>query len=141
MKTKVKGRMKMTKKEGEDVPSIQGMPAARSCGRCGQTIHPEKDSWNLKNGRMQHVTCPASPETQALPTIREAGALYAAPDAPVFLTLDQAAALLQCHKNTIRNQIDAGRLPAKRLRGGRSVLVDRRDVLALLEDIPAKTIG
>jgi excisionase family DNA binding protein len=133
--------MKMREKGSRDVQSIQGIPAARSCGRCGQTIHPEKDSWNLKDGRMQHVTCPASPETQALPVLRETGAIYAAPDAPVFLTLDQAAALLQCHKNTIRNQIDAGRLPAKRLRGGRSVLVDRRDVLALLEDIPAKATG
>ena len=53
----------------------------------------------------------------------------------IFLTVDQAAQLLHVSKQTIRRRIRDGELPAKRLRGGQTVLIDQKDVLALLEDI------
>ena len=56
------------------------------------------------------------------------------PDAPNYLTVDEAAALLRANPATIRNRIRRGELPAKRLKGGKTILLDQRDVLALLED-------
>lgn len=55
-------------------------------------------------------------------------------DALTFLTVAEAAALLRVHPRTLHTRIRDGRLPAKRLAGGKAVLLDRRDVLALLED-------
>lgn len=131
-------------------------PAPRTCKRCGQPINTQTDSWEMKlsdDGKyavgIQHVTCPPGPELQNLPLTsqpfpnREGSA--PAPgvgSAPVFLTMDEAAALLRVSKGTIRNRIKSGVLPAKRLRGGQTVLIDKRDVLALLEDItPGTDIG
>ena len=54
---------------------------------------------------------------------------------PTFLTMDEAAALLRVSKATIRRRIRDGELPAKRLRGGQTVLIEQSDVLALLDDI------
>lgn len=56
-------------------------------------------------------------------------------DAPVFLTVAEAAALIRVNKRTILNRIHAGRLPAKRLTGGRAVIIEQQDVLSLLEDV------
>jgi excisionase family DNA binding protein len=124
-------------------------PAPRTCKRCGQPINTQTDSWEMKHSDdgqyavgIQHVTCPPSPELQSLPPAseplphKEGSAL--APGvgtAPAYLTMDEAAALLRVSKGTIRNRIKSGNLPAKRLRGGQTVLVEKQDVLALLEDI------
>ena len=114
--------------------------SARRCVRCGQPIHPRKDSWKMKNQDMQHVTCPApaeAPEQKDPPTHPQASPTpnAAAGYTPVFLSMDEAALLLRVSKGTIRNRIKSGDLPAKRLKGGQTVLVEKQDVLALLEDI------
>ena len=108
----------------------------RTCKRCGQTINTQTESWEIKHSDdgqyatgIQHVTCPTSPELQNLPPATSTAAN------PVFLTMDQAAQLLHVSKQTIRRRIRDGELPAKRLRGGQTVLIDQKDVLALLEDI------
>ena len=51
------------------------------------------------------------------------------------MTMEQAAQILHVSKQTIRRRIRDGELPAKRLQGGQTVLIDQKDVLALLEDI------
>lgn len=55
--------------------------------------------------------------------------------APHFLTIAEAAEILRVHPRTIRNRVQEGLLPAKRMRGSRLVLVEERDVLGLLEDV------
>ena len=95
---------------------------------------------------IQHVTCPPSLEIRDLPAAspapvspapQEVSAGASSPAAvPVLVTMDEAAKLIRVSKGTIRNRIRSGELPAKRLRGGQTVLIDQRDVLALLEDIP-----
>ena len=132
-------------------PTIK-RPAARTCKRCGQPINTQTDSWEMKHSDdgkyavgLQHVTCPPSPELQSLPASpplpfpnREGSAL--APGVgPTFLTMDEAAALLRVSKATIRRRIRDGELPAKRLRGGQTVLIEQSDVLALLDDITPGT--
>ena len=94
----------------------------------------------MKNQEMQHVTCPASLEDQTPkgpPTHPQGSPATnaAAGYTPVFLSMDEAALLLRVSKGTIRNRIKSGDLPAKRLKGGQTVLVEKQDVLALLEDI------
>ena len=121
---------------------------ARTCKRCGQAINTQTDSWEMKHtddGKyavgIQHVTCPASPELQALsaplssPLPNREGSALAPGVGPIFLTMDEAAALLRVSKATIRRRIRDGELPAKRLRGGQTVLIEQSDVLALLDDI------
>ena len=127
-------------------------PAPRTCKRCGQAINTQTDSWEMKHSDdgdyavgIQHVTCPPSPELQALPTLEPAPAAPDAPkgesasDSPEYLTMDEAAQLIRVSKGTIRNRIKSGDLPAKRLRGGQTVLVLKPDVLALLDDITPGT--
>jgi excisionase family DNA binding protein len=119
--------------------------APRTCKRCGQPINTQTESWEMKHSDdgqyatgIQHVTCPVSPELENLPSafsptpplLGGGGPAY-----PVFLTMDQAAELIHVSKQTIRRRIRSGELPAKRLRGGQTVLIDQKDVLALLEDI------
>ncbi len=58
-------------------------------------------------------------------------------DLPLFLTITEAATTLRVHRRTIENRIKAGKLPAKRLVGGQTILIDRRDVPAQLEEVPA----
>ena len=84
-----------------------------------------------------YVTCPASPSLQALPSSTPAPQNWGggASAHPVFVTMDQAAQLIHVSKQTIRRRIRDGELPAKRLRGGQTVLIDQKDVLALLDDI------
>lgn len=118
-------------------------PAAkRTCQRCGQSINTQTDSWEMKHSEdgkyaqgVQHVTCPASPAIQELPTAAEP-----APSRPVFVTMDEAAEMLRVSKATIRRRIREGELPAKRLRGGQTVLIEQQHVLALLEDIPPGSV-
>ena len=126
-------------------------PAPRTCKRCGQPINTQTDSWEMKRSEdgqyavgIQHITCPPGPELQNLPPPdaplfdREGAPLAAgvgSSDPPVFLTMDEAALLIRVSKQTIRRLIRSGDLPAKRLRNGQTVLIDRRDVLALLEEI------
>jgi len=133
-------------------------PAPRTCKRCGQPINTQTDSWEMKHSDdgqyavgIQHVTCPPSPEIQELPPIAPSGSPSGAvapelgrgghtvPVAPVFLTMDESAALLRVSKATIRRRIRDGELPAKRLRGGQTVLIEQAHVLALLEDIAPGT--
>ncbi len=112
--------------------------APRTCKRCGQPINTQTESWEMKHSDdgqyatgIQHVTCPVSPALESLPP-----APASTPNAStVFLTMDQAAELIHVSKQTIRRRIRSGELPAKRLKGGQTVLIDQRDVLALLEDI------
>ncbi len=123
-------------------------PAARrTCQRCGQSINTQTDSWEMKHSEdgkyaqgVQHVTCPVSPALQELPPTPDAAALDAAPDRPVFVTMDEAAEMLRVSKATIRRRIRDGDLPAKRLRGGQTVLIEQQHVLALLEDIPPGSV-
>ena len=60
--------------------------------------------------------------------------LSLAPRSAVFLTIEETAKLLRVSVSTIRRYIRNGSLPAKRLKGGQTVLIDERDVLGLLED-------
>lgn len=53
---------------------------------------------------------------------------------PAYLTVKEAAALLRVHTRTIENRIRSRQLPAKKLAGGRTLLIDPQDVLALLQD-------
>ena len=119
----------------------------RRCARCGQGINTQTESWEMKTGEdgkyavgLQHVTCPPSPEIRDLPPAPPP-APEAAPAAsvPVLVTMDQAAAMIHVSKTTIRRRIQSGELPAMRLRGGQTVLIDQKDVLALLEPIPPGT--
>ena len=118
----------------------------RTCKRCGQPIDTQTESWEMKRSEdgqyatgIQHVTCPTSPTLDSLP----ASAIvpitpYQVPGTaphPVFVTMEQAAQMLHISKQTIRRRIRDGELPAKRLKGGQTVLIDQKDVLALLEDI------
>ena len=149
----------MPTKEPTIKPIIK-RPAARTCKRCGQPINTQTDSWEMKHtddGKyavgLQHVTCPPSPELQSLPASldspaspfpnREGSALVPGVGSegltPTFLTMDEAAALLRVSKATIRRRIRDGELPAKRLRGGQTVLIEQSDVLALLDDITPGT--
>ena len=116
--------MALPNHEGKNTPT-------RTCKRCGQPIHTQTESWEMKHSEDgQHVTCPTSPALESLP----AQVPGAAPH-PVFVTMEQAAQILHVSKQTIRRRIRDGELPAKRLKGGQTVLIDQKDVLALLEDI------
>lgn len=64
------------------------------------------------------------------------------PDAPHYLTVQEAADLLRVNPRTIRNRIAAGTLPAKKLADSRKLLlVDQKDVLALLTDARPEDAG
>lgn len=120
-------------------------PETRPCTRCGQPVDLLRGSWQTgpTSREVQHTTCPTSPELAALPIETNpkdtlpADTRPAAPAAPVpaYMTRAEAAELLRVHINTISNKIKDGELPALRVKGGRSLLLDRRDVLALLEPV------
>ena len=117
-------------------------PDTRPCTRCGQPVDLLRGSWQTgpTSRDVQHTTCPTSPELAALPigtNPKDTLTADVPPAAPVpaYMTRAEAAALLRVHINTISNKIKEGELPALRVRGGRNVLLDRRDVLALLEPI------
>ena len=50
-----------------------------------------------------------------------------------FLTVEQAASYLQLSTSSIRSYIRSGKLKAFRVAGLRKVLIQREDLLALLE--------
>lgn len=58
---------------------------------------------------------------------------------PDILSVDQAAEFLDVHTQTIRNYIRSGKLPAYRLAGERYIRILRKDLLGLLERVPADT--
>lgn len=120
----------------------------RPCTRCGQPIDTRRDSWRTgaSSRDIQHTTCPTSPELAALPTVQaedvapvqcatEARLAPPAVPLPTYMTKAEAAALLRVHLNTISNKIKSGELPALRVKGGQNLLLDQRDVLALLEPV------
>jgi excisionase family DNA binding protein len=51
-----------------------------------------------------------------------------------FLTIEEAAALLQLNETTIRTYVRNGKLPAKRVTGGKQVLIEEKNLMALLSD-------
>ena len=107
------------------------------CARCGQPVHREKESWKQVGSDVEHTTCPTSEALQSLPRLG-AGAAGSAPApaaGPHFLTMDEAAEMLRVSVQTIRRRIRAGDLPARRLKGGQTVLIEQSDLLALLEDV------
>ena len=108
-----------------------------ACAHCGRPIDLSGDAWRLLPGnRYEHLACPISAEMKTLPPLAPTEAARQAAEKPLprFLTMDEAADFLRVSKSTIRNKIRAGELPAKRLKGGQTVLVEVRDVLALLDD-------
>ena len=111
-----------------------------SCTHCGRPIDLSGDAWRLLPGsRYQHLACPMSPEMKTLPPADSlsppvsGGASEARGGFPRFLTMDEAADFLRVSKATVRTKIRRRELPAVRLKGGQTVLVEVRDVLALLE--------
>ncbi len=56
-----------------------------------------------------------------------------------YLRIDEAAVRIGVSRRTVTRLISRGLLPARRLRGGRTVLIDERDLDACLE--PAGTAG
>ena len=56
---------------------------------------------------------------------------------PLFLTIQETAALFRVEARTIRNWVAAGRLPAKRVIGSRGLLISREVALTLLEEVAA----
>ena len=132
----------------EDTPT-------KNCARCGQPVNRAKDSWNQVGDQITHAVCPTSEAMKALPQVEaggrtpqvEAGSRTPQVEAVpagnladigvrslVFLTIEETAKLLRVSASTIRRYIRNGSLPAKRLKGGQTVLIDERDVLGLLED-------
>ena len=127
----------------------------KTCVRCGRSLNTQTESWEMKTGEdgkyavgIQHVTCPPKPEVSDLlevsdlaPAPPPAPAAEAVPVSalPIFVTMDQAAEMIHVSKATIRRRIQSGELPAFRLRGGQTVLIDQKDVLALLEPIKPGT--
>jgi len=112
----------------------------KPCTRCGQPVDTQTDSFTLNDGEATHTTCPISPELAALPPAPPESIpsiTGAAEDrlSPVFLTVAEAALLLRLSHQSIRRYIRQGQLPAKRVRGGQIVLIDKTDLLALLEDV------
>jgi excisionase family DNA binding protein len=118
---------------------------ATNCAHCGRPIDVQNDAWRLLPGhRYEHLACPISAEMQSLPPVSPPGTLsqtfgrgqgegHGPGPLPRFISMDEAAEFLRVSKSTIRAKIRAGELPAKRLKGGHTVLIEIRDVLALLE--------
>jgi excisionase family DNA binding protein len=53
------------------------------------------------------------------------------PEGPVVYTMNEVAALLKVHRNTVENWVRSGRLPVQRL-GHRTVRIRREDLEAFL---------
>ena len=113
----------------------QDAARARICGKCGQPVDLQRESWSGTGGSVEHKSCPTSAVIRELP----AASAYSGATRPQFITVAQAAGMLSVSTETIMRRIRTGSLPAKHLRGaaggGRgTILVDQADVLALLED-------
>lgn len=105
------------------------------CPKCGRPVlktHSFESYYNGGTVVYQHFTCPRSRALADLPSITAPPSEY--------LTLTEAANLLRVSKSTLRQRIRRGMLPAKRLRGGQTVLVARQSLQALLDDIDALSL-
>lgn len=112
----------------------------RTCHVCGKTI-PE-DGWGdyaycTPDGHdyIHHACDPEPPTLQPAPepTPAPPGATHSPPDG--FLTLKDAAALLDVSVMTLRRRIKDKTLPAFRLAGGQTILVQRAALLKLLHQL------
>ena len=63
--------------------------------------------------------------------------MLATQDTDELLTVRQAAALLHLDERTVRNHINGGRLPARKLPGEKGWLIRRTDMFLSLQDIPS----
>lgn len=72
---------------------------------------------------------------QSFAAVRGNGDSRARGAAGEIMNVDDAAAYLAVHAQTIRNYIRSGKLPAYRLAGERSIRLLRQDLLALLEQV------
>ncbi len=106
------------------------------CPRCGLPVAGNSYEMHNEDGRAvyRHTTCPTSAALASLPAL----AAPIASDLP-YLTITEAAHLLRVSPSTIRARIRRRLLPAWRLRGGQTVLVRRRDVEGLLDDVHGAT--
>ena len=105
------------------------------CPKCGRPVLQTHSFESFSNGGTviyQHFTCPRSCTPADLP-------LITAPPSE-YLTLTEGAQLLRVSKSTLRQRIRRGMLPAKRLRGGQTVLVARQSLQSLLDDIGAPSL-
>ena len=142
----------------EDINLRQDAARARICGKCGQPIDLQRESWSGTASGAEHKSCPTSLRQDAASLRQDAASASAVirelPGAsayssasggagrPQYITISQAAGMLSVSAKTIQRRIQAGELPAKHLRGssggGRgTILINQEDVLALLEDYHA----
>lgn len=87
----------------------------------------------------EYAVCPTSVALATLRTLQTTHAELVdarSGSGPAWPPIAEAAALLRFSKPTIWARIRSGLFSAKRLLGGQTVLVDQRNMLALLEDIP-----
>jgi excisionase family DNA binding protein len=63
--------------------------------------------------------------------------MIATPDTDQLLTVRQAATLLHLDERTVQNHINGGRLPARKLPGGKGWLIRRADLFTSLQDLPS----
>lgn len=120
-------------------PSSPG--PARLCAACGRAVDLRNASYTVApGGALRHATCPTRPALAdaSPPPVPLAGGTGPGVTSPEFLTLAEAATLLRCHPDTVRERIARGRLPAFRLSNGRTLLLRETDVRALLEPVQSR---
>ena len=76
----------------------------------------------------------AMPEPEPSPQAETAGSATGG-IGQAFFTVDQAAAFLGIHHQTLRGYIKGGKLPAYRLAGEKVLRIKREDLMALLEPV------
>lgn len=118
-------------------PRQDAAGATRLCAKCGLPVDRLKDSYKVIGDQLVHGSCPQSPEMKAVPVVQ------ATPPGIQFIRVEDAARMLSVSVKTIQRRIRTGELPAQRLKGtadggGRTILVDQADVLALLEPYPTQ---
>ena len=107
----------------------------KKCSICGRAI-PEAGwgqfAYCTDDGTayIHHQCRPAAPSPPPEPITTAPGDTHSPPSE--FLTLTDAAALLGLHPSTLRRRIKNRTLPAFRLDGGQTVLIERAALLKLL---------
>lgn len=123
--------------------------ATRPCAACGQPVNMAADAFLFDTGKVRHITCPARAAlADALPLAHAPAATpdesytpappdesYTPAPSVQFRTVAEAAALLRCHADTIRNRIAEGKLHAYRMPGGKQVLVKEAELLSMLQEV------